>query len=81
MEYRTDLNQYSESVEIDTRKCAGNCGYITRHPIRWCPNCGTELKIGKTVEKEFYRLRLKFREDTGWEWAKSKFNYSTGEPL
>ena len=38
-------------AKIKVREC-GQCGWVIRHPIRWCSNCGGELRVVEIRERE-----------------------------
>ena len=66
-------------AKIKVHEC-GQCSWVIRHPIRWCSNCGGELRVVEMREREYYERSHKFHLDTGWTWSEAKYDYDTGKP-
>jgi hypothetical protein len=65
-------------ITISARKCP-ECQWAIRHHVRWCANCGDELKVVQMREYDFYEHANKFAKETGWDWDKAQFNVHSGE--
>jgi hypothetical protein len=64
---------------IDVFEC--NCGWITRHELVYCPECGKRLVSKKLLESEYYRLSKLNYENNPWQWWSIKYDPMTGEVL
>ena len=58
-----------------------SCGWITRHQLVFCPECGKTLEHKKVLESEYYNLSKIFFEKTGWQWYSIKYDPYTGRVI
>ena len=47
------------------RECP-TCFYVSKHPLRWCNNCGAEFRVVLMTESE-YRERLTEMNQEIWD--------------
>jgi hypothetical protein len=66
----------SMHTNISVWECS--CGWITRHQLIYCCECGKRL-INKTLEEsKYYSLSKSHWDITQWSWSSIKYDPDTG---
>ena len=61
------------------RKCM-TCGFVIRHSIIYCPNCGQKLAIVKMTEEDYSRQSQEWCEAHNFSWKNTNYDEISGQP-